>query len=216
MTRRFLILSFAVGLLALGGLNAQAGTITLPATVDNLKFSNFTELSATLPADLTVTPSGSTGITFSGSFFAPAGKTVDYAFSYEVTALSGSITDANLVGTYNTLPGTTPGAVSVGESLVNPVTNAGIGSLLISNPVISDTTSFAGVPAGTSILVNKDIHVDATGSGVPIGISIISQGFSTSGGTPPGVPEPASLALLGIGLSGLFTLRRLFKRTSVA
>ena len=91
MTRRFLIFSFAAGLLALGGLNARAGTI--PITVGNLEFSDHKVLSATpLPADLNVTPFGSTGITFSGSFAAPAGTMVDYAFSYVVTALSGSIT----------------------------------------------------------------------------------------------------------------------------
>jgi len=47
MTRRFLISSLAVGLLALGGLNARAGTIPLPATVDNLDFSSVATLTET-------------------------------------------------------------------------------------------------------------------------------------------------------------------------
>ena len=129
MTRRFLISSLAVGLLALGGLNAQAGQITLPATLDNLAtppapvgnyavvgdltFSNFTYTTATPPptaADVTVLPfslSGppvETGISFSGGFFAAAGTTADYSITYQVSVNPGGapITDAYLAVTGGT------------------------------------------------------------------------------------------------------------------
>ncbi len=96
----------------------------------------------------------------------------------------------------------------------------------------------AGPPTST-ITVNPltnvaDIHFTAGGAG-PVAPFTFYLADSTSGPVtgsasfnPPGssltdfslkittVPEPASIALLGIGMTGFLAFRRLFKKTSVA
>jgi len=223
MTRRFLILSLAGVLLGLGGLNAQAGQVPLPTLLSNLAtppapagnfvvnggltFSDFTYTTATPPptaSGVTVLPfslSGETGIAFSGGFFAAPGTTADYEITYKVTS-STPITDAYLSVTGGTL-GT--GFVDVGETITT-VTGAPVASLNAFVPgSFTDHVSFG---PWTTLLVTKDIFMFGGSAGVTA--SVIDQGYSTA------IPEPASMALLGIGLSGLFTLRRFLKRTSVA
>jgi len=231
MTRRFLILSFAVGLLALVGQNVRAGTVPLPnslatleiagnnAIVGNLEFSDFSYIPSNVvpggpappptAANVTVSPFsilGETGITFTGGFFAPAGSIYDYAISYHVTALSGTITDAYAVLTGGNFGGT--GAVSAGET----ITTLGGALVVHFEPTIPGGPVVGPVyfPAPeTSLIVTKDILI--VGGSLGATVSIISQGFSSTT-----IPEPTSMALLGIGLSGLFTLRRFLRRTSVA
>jgi len=232
MTRRFLILSFfAVGLLALGGLNARAGAVqiflpsALPpleingnyAIVGDLKFDNFTyspSPAGSPPAASAVTVNsflsipGEPGISFNGVFTAAANTSVDYAITYDVTTTDGKpITDAYLsLGGFVNNGGT--GSVSIGETILN------LGGTVISKIPFevftpgqpADTTVL--LPPATTIVVQKDIVVNGGSNGATF--SFVNQGFSTA------VPEPASMALLGIGLSGLFTLRRFLKRTSVA
>jgi hypothetical protein len=236
MKRRSLFLAIAVAAIigGVGTLDARAGWVPLPTTMDQLlpagsfttvagstetdTFSNFTFTSSAIPAttpvldpaELNVSAFGvgkpEAGLEFSGALFAPAGTIVDYKISYIVTAPTGSLlNDALLGATYNIPTGST-GSVVIGESLFNAATQSPIGSLSLTNPAIGQSINFAGV---TSILVKKDILIQGGSTGA--GLSIVDQGFSSTG-----VPEPASIALLGIGMTGFLAFRRLFKKTSVA
>jgi len=214
MTRRFLF-GLAAGLLALslGGIEARAGRVdptledlitgaaSLP-TIDGLTFSNFGYHTAdpTMPtADhISVSPdtNGSVGLLFQGSFLAPSSGTADAAITYTVSGPSAIINDISLSAGIFGAPGD--------GRILDTVTPPGI---TISVDTITGSASASFSPQ-QSINIDKDIRLSNGAE-----TSIIHQDVST---TTAAIPEPASMALLGIGLSGLFTLRRLFRRTSVA
>jgi hypothetical protein len=233
MKKRMLLMTLAATVLVwgFGALEARAGQVALPTTLDQLlpagsfavvgpepdTFSNFTFSASAIPPSTPVLAAGGidvkefhagteNGLEFSGPLFAPAGTIVDYAISYVVTAPKGFvINDAVLAATYN-IPSGSTGSVVIGETLLNPANGSGIGSLSLTSPDFSTSINFAGV---TSILVKKDILL--VGGSLGAGVSFIDQGFSSA------VPEPASMSLMGIGMAGFFAYRRLFKRrTTVA
>jgi len=238
MKRRFLFLALAAGIVVLGtgALDARAGYVPLPTTLDTLlptgnftkafgaetlTFSNLTFSSSSTPTGSAIAASSinvgnyavgnETGFNLTGTLSAPANTVVDVSITYVVTAPTGQlINDAILVTAGGPLGAGGTGTYAVNETLTNAVTFAGIASLSGTNPpppgAASDFASFAGV---NSILVSKDIRI--TGGSNGESLSIITQAFSSTG-----VPEPASFALLGIGMTGFLALRRFFKKTHVA
>jgi len=238
MKRRSLFLALAAGVvvLGLGALDARAGTfVPLPTTLDKLlptgtftqavgaetlTFSSFTYSSSSSPPPGSPGPAAGTlsvsnfalgnetGISLTGTLSAAANTMVDVSISYVVSAPAGEkINDAFLSTTGGPLNGGT-GSYVVNETLTNATTFAPITTLIASGPggSPSDLVSFAGVQ---SILVSKDIALFGGSQGVSL--SVITQAYSSTT-----VPEPASLALLGIGMTGFLAFRRFFKKTAVA
>jgi len=99
----------------------------------------------------------------------------------------------------------------------NPTPVTGGSVLLVGNVAeLTFTTSPNTGPFGPISFTMTDstsTTVSATPTFTPSGVSLTGFSFSVS---QSGVPEPASLALLGIGMTGLLAFRRFRKKISVA
>jgi hypothetical protein len=192
------------------------GNTTTVSGDENLTFSAFGYRSIATGTAVAYSPAAvviqsyiagnETGFTLFAGLGAQTGGTLDVSLTYTVTAPKGQLlTDASLVMTGSQAG---DGYVSIGETLVSGTKT--LGTLTAADPGSpTDTLTFAGVQ---SITVTKDIYLfGGTIAGSNANVSIISQGFSSST-----IPEPTSMALLGIGMAGFFTYRRLFKRTAHA
>jgi hypothetical protein len=219
LMKRILIMAAAIACTSLVSTSAQAGYVTLTTTLDALAgtgnsfvegpltFGSFTDSGSTITSPVYVSAiDGPTeyGFTLTGNFasYNPSGPpytSEDLPLTYVVSSSGGPITDA-------TLSAVGSGSYwSVTEYLWSG-TNAGgtyLGELMVSST--STAPAYLSGFSATSIFIEKDINV----LGVPYStISFVNQSFSV-------VPEPASMGLLGIGLTGLLAYRRRFKKASV-
>jgi hypothetical protein len=222
MKRRSFFFSLAAAMLVWGsGANQAHATSMLLSdliagggtfVVDGLTFHIATYTSVTSPANsVTVTwpVPGSTenGFTLTGAFGAPINGNADANLVYTVTAGAGiSISDATLSGN-PAAAGT--GVASVTETIHQGTSPTGpfLGQLFISSSTPPGPGPVHTVFAPQSVItVVKDIEAQGGSGGASQ--SSVTQTFSV-------VPEPASMSLLGIGMAGYLTLRRLMRRNAM-
>ena len=179
--------------------NADGGGVSVPVTITNL----FGTPGLSIPAFETFVGVSTTG---------PASSVLGVA----VQAVTGTIEITSGIG------GT--GINYVTATFTNPTLPATVGGLIGGDQL---QLGAAGPP--DTLLLTSSLGILGPPTSMTLAFSNVEPPVAISGTTLAGftgqnagtfaataIPEPASVALLGIGMSGLIALRRFFKRTSVA
>jgi hypothetical protein len=242
MKRRVLFLALAAGFIVLGfgALDARAGLVPLPTTLDvltansapapggnysivnnpaaneSIQFSQFGFIQVTGGAP------NAAGVTVSGFTLAPPPGETGLQFAGAFNAAAGMTNDWVL--TYRVDELTPHSQIYDAYASITGGNNGGTGTVSVSETF----TTLNGTPLGSleASLTNPTVtgnllfpvtsflvtkDIDVVGGSNGATLSVIDQAYSSQG-----VPEPASWALLGIGMTGFLAFRRFFKKTPVA
>jgi PEP-CTERM motif-containing protein len=179
--------------------------------INNLEFSDFGfQAGGTQPPTaaqigvMTITTLGNEGFQFNPAFNVANGNSADAVLTFEVTGLNGAqISDLFIA--FNGDPGT-GGAASFVETYCTDSFNTGCNQFSVTNPPGGNLSKEIDIAPTTHLFITKDFGVTAGRDSVASISKVVNQ-YSN-------VPEPSQMALMLVGMGGLFLARRKFKASA--